>query len=382
MTENKDYSLMKENQMNPGARRLRQTYKITKDIPLVQKEFGFYTLERWEKEGMPQDVPFEELFFFDERGDCKMGGLGWTDPPYRPFFEEKVVSETDDYEVVQGILGKTVKYFKGRRNGFMPQYLDHPAKDRYHWEKDCKWRLDPKTEQRRKDSKKHINKALEASKEGKMIVQGLAGAGMYLRSLMGVEEMLVSLYEDPDLIHEMMEVWYNLMDFCIAERQEYVVLDELFIAEDICYNHGPLISPDMIREFFYTYYKKYNENKKKRQRDPKRHLYIQVDTDGDCRPVIPVYQEIGLEVMSPFEVAAGCDVVEIGKKYTNLVLSGGIDKRVLAKSKEDIDRYLDYVIPTMKKRGGYIPTCDHGVPEEVSYENYMHYRKRMIEYNK
>ena len=33
----------------------------------------------------------------------------------------------------------------------------------------------------------------------------------------------------------------------------------------------------------------------------------------------------------------------------------------------------------MRERGGYIPCVDHGTPEEVSFENYMHYRKRMIE---
>jgi hypothetical protein len=33
----------------------------------------------------------------------------------------------------------------------------------------------------------------------------------------------------------------------------------------------------------------------------------------------------------------------------------------------------------MRERGGYIPTCDHGVPEEVPYENYLHYRKRCVE---
>jgi hypothetical protein len=34
----------------------------------------------------------------------------------------------------------------------------------------------------------------------------------------------------------------------------------------------------------------------------------------------------------------------------------------------------------MKKRGGYIPTCDHGVPAEVSFENYIHFRKRLQEF--
>ena len=32
------------------------------------------------------------------------------------------------------------------------------------------------------------------------------------------------------------------------------------------------------------------------------------------------------------------------------------------------------------RRGGYIPTCDHGVPEEVSFENYLHFRHPAAEY--
>jgi len=33
----------------------------------------------------------------------------------------------------------------------------------------------------------------------------------------------------------------------------------------------------------------------------------------------------------------------------------------------------------MRERGGYIPTCNHGMPEEVSLENYLYYRKRCLE---
>jgi hypothetical protein len=71
--------------------------------------------------------------------------------------------------------------------------------------------------------------------------------------------------------------------------------------------------------------------------------------------------------------------VELGQQYPDLVMSGGIDKRVLSRTKQEIDTYLERVLPPMRARGGYIPTCDHGVPEEVSYENYLHYRKRCVE---
>ena len=222
--------------------------------------------------------------------------------------------------------------------------------------------------------------AKECAREGRLIVLNVVGGYMYLRSLIGPLELLYKFYDAPALIHECMKTWCELADGGAARYQQHVTIDELFIAEDICFNHGPLISPDMIREFLFPYYRQLIENIKKRQLDKTRHLYFHVDTDGYAEPVIPLYRELGMDRMSPFEVAAGCDVVRIGRQYPDLIISGGIDKRVLAQGKEAIDRHIDSILPVMKRRGGYYPTCDHGVPEEVSFENYMHYRKRILEY--
>ena len=40
---------------------------------------------------------------------------------------------------------------------------------------------------------------------------------------------------------------------------------------------------------------------------------------------------------------------------------------------------LERIIPVMRARGGYIPTCDHGVPAEVPYADYLYYRRRVVE---
>jgi uroporphyrinogen decarboxylase len=86
-----------------------------------------------------------------------------------------------------------------------------------------------------------------------------------------------------------------------------------------------------------------------------------------------------MDSMSPFEVASGCDVVEIGRQHPNLVLRGGIDKRILAQGRKALDQMLNRILPAMRKRGGYIPCCDHGVPAEVPFEDYLYYRKRCVE---
>ena len=264
----------------------------------------------------------------------------------------------------------------------MPEYVDHPVKDMKTWEELCKWRLDPKTPERQPQIAKTVARAKQAELEGKVICQNLVGGYMYLRSLMGPLDLMYLLYDDPELIHDCMQTWFNLADAVIAQHQEHVTLDDIYIGEDICYNHGLLISKDMVREFLFPYYQQLLTNAIKRQLDPTRKIYFHLDTDGFSDEALPLYQEIGMNYLSPFEVASGCDVVRTGRDYPELLISGGFDKRIMAAGKEAIDREIERIMPVMYRRGGYIPTCDHGVPEEVSFENYMYYRKRMLEFAK
>ena len=366
--------------MDKPARRVRTTYAITPGAPLRQIEFGFYCLDRWKEQGLDVDT-MSERFKYEPNGKHGLSGLGWCEAAFSPYFEDKVIEARGDCEIVQDGAGRHVLCFKGRRSGFMPEYVDHPVKDMMTWERDVLWRLDPSTPERYKDLEVRMGKAKADAAKGMMVCQHLVGGYMYLRSLIGPEALLYKFYDEPELIHACMRAWLSLADAVTAKHQESVTFDEIFLAEDICYNHGPLISPDMIKEFLFPYYQQLIANVKRRQIDKARHLFTQIDTDGFADPVIPLYQEaVGMDVMSPFEVASGCDVVAIGKRFPDLVMSGGIDKRVLAEGKDAIDRHLDRILPAMSRRGGYTPTCDHGVPEEVSLENYEHYRRRVLEY--
>jgi len=375
------HGMLPREKMCEGARKYRDFYEMKPGAGFFQKEFGYYTLEKWKRdEGLPEDADLDSLFGFDSSGIISLHGLGWCEANFLPPFEEKVLEDRGDYELVQDYAGRSVLYFKGRREGFMPEYVDHPVKDQKTWEENCLWRLDPDSPQRQVEIDNYMPLAVEQAKQGKFVVQSVIGGYMYLRSLIGPEKLLYTFYDDPDLIHTCMEHWLKLADSVIARHQQHVSFDELFIAEDICYNHGPLISPDMMREFLIPYYQQLLTNTRRRQLDQSRPMGFQVDTDGFCEPVIDLYRELGMTHMSPFEVAAGCDVLRVAQKYPDLRISGGIDKRVLAEGKDAIDRMVDRIFPEMQKRGGYLPTCDHGVPEEVSLENYLHYRKRCLEF--
>jgi len=368
--------------MIESAKKLRQIYERKPYAPFFQREFGFFTLEKWKREGkIDEKTNINELFGFDPPGNYDIGQLGWTLAPFEPCFENKVIEDRDDYELVQDESGRHVLFFKGRRNGFMPEYVSHPVKDWKTWIENVKWRLNPETETRKKQFEQIIQKLCEAEKNGMIITERVIGGYMYLRCLIGPQELPLFFYDHPDIVHDCMRTWFELADKIIEMHQKYVAIDELYFGEDICYNHGPLISPKMIKEFLFPYYQQLITNIKRRQSWSGKHLYFHIDTDGYTIPVIPLYKELGMDVMSPFEVASGCDVVRDGEKFPDIAMFGGIDKRVLARSIEEIDRHLDRILPAMYKRGGYIPTCDHGVPEEVSFENYMHYRKRILEFN-
>lgn len=368
-------------QRHTAFQKTRDFYRFKKGAPILQKEFGYFGLDRWIAEGhIKRDEDLNRLFGFDADGIMHMGNLGWTTAAFCPAFEEAVLEDRGDHELVRDAAGRHVLYFKGRRSGFMPEYVDHPVKDQDSWQRDVKWRLDPKTPERFTNLPLELAHYGKLRQQGLMIGQSLIGGYMYLRSLCGPVAILYLLHDEPELVHEMMRTWFDLSDAVIARHQSELVLDEIYLAEDICYNHGSLISPDMIREFLFPYYQQLLSNVKKRQRDSSAHLFFQLDTDGDCRPVIPLYQELGMDYISPLEVASGCDVVALRKQYPQLLLSGGIDKRILAAGKDAIDREIDRIMPFMKEQGGYLPTCDHGVPEEVRFEDYMHYRQRMQEF--
>jgi uroporphyrinogen decarboxylase len=355
---------------------------------LTRRPFGYFpqTFERWVQEGLPREIAehegspaFNAFFGFDP--EVWMGqpmDMGWCEPPLVPAYEEKIVRVEGDYEIVQDVAGRLKRYPKGIRTEVMPNYLKHAVASREDWERDIRPRLDPATPARWDGYEKRAAANRARLERGEVVhTGGGIGGYMYLRSLIGPTEVLLAFYDAPDLIHSMMETWRDLMVACLKRHQADVgPFFRFFLAEDICFKTGPLISPDMIRSFILPYYREVYQELRANQKEP---LHFEIDTDGNCVPVVDLYREVGLDAMSPWEVASGCDVVEAGRRWPDLHIRGGIDKRVLAEGPDAIDRMLERILPPMVRRGRYIPCCDHAVPHSVSLANYMHYRKRVQE---
>ena len=169
--------------------------------PFYQQEFGFYCLDKWRREeGLSEDADLSALFGFDGPAVVTLGGLGGCEAAFEPEFEEEVLEERGEHELARDRVGRHVLYFKGRRNGFMPEYVDHPVKDMRTWEENCKWRLNPNTPERIAKLERALPEAQAKARLGFVVEQYVCGGYMYLRSLIGPEQLLYAFYDDPELL--------------------------------------------------------------------------------------------------------------------------------------------------------------------------------------
>jgi uroporphyrinogen decarboxylase len=193
------------------------------------------------------------------------------------------------------------------------------------------------------------------------------------RELMGTENLSYAWYDQPGLVHDMME---SRADFLIESARsilEQTTLDYMCLNEDFAMKSGPLLSPATFKEFIFPRLKRVIEFYKSHGV-----RYVCIDTDGNPEPLIPLMLDAGVDAIWPLERSADQDPLRLRKKYgRSLRLWGAVDKRVLARGPEAIDAHLRTFIPLIEE-GGFIPTVDHTVPPDVSWPNFQHYMESKV----
>ncbi|MHB9026716.1 MAG: uroporphyrinogen decarboxylase family protein [Armatimonadota bacterium] len=332
------------------------------------------TVERWVREsGLPAG---EALRYLDECDrQCSTG----VDFSMRPPIPERVLAE--DAETITKVdgMGQVYREFKTNPDNSMPDFIDFPVKSAADWA-EIKRRLDPTAPERYpEDWAARIaswRREQPILKLYGFVASYYGGPSLFgfVRMLLGPERALYAFYDEPALVHDMME---HATEFAItamarALREAPVTYVQLW--EDMCYNAGPLIAPATMREFMLPRYRRITETIRSAGVD-----IIFVDSDGDVSELIPIWLEAGINGIFPMEQAAGNDIPAYQRQYgRDLLIMGGIDKRVLAQDREAIERELLQKVP-LSGAGGYIPTLDHAVPPDVSYDNFCYYWQRKKE---
>jgi uroporphyrinogen decarboxylase len=197
-----------------------------------------------------------------------------------------------------------------------------------------------------------------------------AANGFYWRAreFMGTEGLSLAWYDYPDLMHEMMEFYADFIIETSLPVLERIQVDYFCLNEDMSMKSGPLLGPETYRTFIYPHLKRLIEFFRAHGT-----RYFAVDTDGDPTVLIPLLMDAGVDIIWPIERASNVSPQEWRRRFgKSLRLWGGVDKRVLAHGPEAIKAHLREFIPLIVE-GGFIPTVDHTVPPDVSWDNFRTY---------
>ncbi len=343
-------------------------YKPVDHVPFVLPWLGFpETLQRWRQEGY-KDGDF---------GEYKVDQWIWEGIwffPYPPF--ENTVLEDDGRHITyvnnEGII---MRELKDNPWSSMPQFVRFPVETREDFRKFAAEHLQPDIAARiGGDWVARLKQLREQPVALWVIADRWGGFFGPLRNMLGVENLCMAFYTDPDFVEEMMDTIADYVIVMAGQLLDHIEVDIFGLWEDMAFNHGPLISPDLVRRYMLPRYKKVVEFLKGRGVP-----WVCLDSDGLVETLVPIWLDAGINILYPFEVAARNDIVAMRRQYgKDLRMYMGLDKRSLAQDKGAIDREIERVRPLVEE-GGYIPSVDHSIPPDVSYSNFRYYMERMMD---
>jgi len=313
-------------------------FKTVDRLPVMELAIWWNkTIERWEKEGLPKrlkPVEIQKYFGLDINKRARFRTTAETYPA--PRHGQGIVTDISSYEKI--------------REHLYPKNIVKSNMDLLQ---------DMKESQLSGYAVTHI------------IINGFF---WHPRMLFGIENHFYAFFDHPEVIHRINEdlLKYNIR--LIDECCRIFVPDYILIAEDMSYNHGPMLSKALFYEFILPYYQKLVQSIKKYKTN------VFVDSDGNIHEMIPWLTDAGIEGAFPLERQSGVDVVEIRKEYPGFKLMGAFDKMVMDRGEESMRNEFERLLPVMRK-GGFVLSCDHQTPPQVSMEEYKLYVSLMKEYS-
>lgn len=249
-----------------------------------------------------------------------------------------------------------------RKNGWpIIAQIDTPVKSREDWEKynfppvDTPYRL-------------RIFKDTKGANSGDLaIVLGALGPFTMLSwYIMDFETLSITMYTDPEMIHEMNEAvlkWtLDVIRLAIADGG----VDCVQISDDWGGTNSLLISPDDFRTFFVPYFRRLVEGIKETG------VPVIMHNDGRIWDVLDDLVDCGIDGLHPVERAAGMDLKKVKEKYKGkLTPVGNINNKITMASAdpEDVRKEVLECIKEAGADGGYIIATDHSIHDLIPYEN-------------
>ncbi len=196
-----------------------------------------------------------------------------------------------------------------------------------------------------------------------------------IRNMTSVIGMSYLIYdEDEDLFADIVDTYAEMQYRCVEEiLKTGAKFDFAHYWEDICFNSGPLLSPDLFDELCAKHYRRRTELLKKYGID-----LISLDCDGVTEQLLPTWFENGVNIMFPIEVGTWGDQFEPArKKFGRGMLGvGGMNKIALREDRAAVDREIERMA-RLASLGGFIPCPDHRLMPGTKFELVQYYTEQI-----
>ncbi|MBI2940095.1 MAG: hypothetical protein HYY04_06605 [Chloroflexi bacterium] len=340
-------------------------YEPVDRLPVLALEpYEVAAVERWRGEGLPKDVdPVDYL------GMSRLVRIPLDWKPI-PRFDERVISEDEEYVIQRTSLGALVLRRKDNPTMFYG-HIDHPVKTRDDWE-EYRQRFQASSPGRLPDDWAEIvAPSLDESEHpvGICLFPWFFRLGFYT---MGMERFLTAFAEEPDLIHAMFSHWRDFALGLLHRTLGAVRVDYALFTEDLAGKNGPLVSPAIYEEFWY----RYQDPIVQALRDQGVPVLCQWSA-GQFRKLLPGMMEHGLNCTWPLEVMAGMDAPALRDRFgRELRMGGNIPKEAVIAGPEAIDREIDRLMPLIRE-GGFLPALDDMASPDMPFSHYRHLIDRL-----
>ncbi|MCD6350638.1 MAG: nucleoside 2-deoxyribosyltransferase, partial [Armatimonadetes bacterium] len=200
----------------------------------------------------------------------------------------------------------------------------------------------------------------------------------HVADLMGTETLLVSIYDQPELVAALYEEVGKRTVPIYEKLAGHPAVGALWIGDDLAYTEGMFFNPDFVREHIFPWYAQIAEIARAHD------LPFIFHSDGDIRPVIPDLIELGVNALHPIEPKA-MDLAEIKRDYGDkLCLIGNIDLSYTLPrgTPEEVEAEVKLRISQAGPGGGYCVSSANSVTEYVPLGNFVAMVEATYKYGK
>lgn len=195
---------------------------------------------------------------------------------------------------------------------------------------------------------------------------------------MGLQTFCINLYDNPQLIDEIFHKAGKLIGDCVEKMLQFDHVGAVWITDDLAYNQGAIIDPQLYRQYIYPWYKRYA----KMVHDAGRPFLLH--SCGNTKPLFEDIIDIGFDALHPLESNA-VDIYQAKKDIgSRICLMGNVDLSYMLPrgSIDEITEDVKKLIGNVGTGGGFCLGSSNSIPNYVPLDKYLAMNRACMEFGK